>query len=128
MQEFRTHQVDNGLLAIWNTAGISAGGPVTLRLVIFGPDNPYTEEVDPITLDARVPVNLLAPTATPTTTPTATATPTDTPPSTVTASATPTVIIIQLPSATPTIPAATPTPSSTPEATPTDTPTAEATP
>jgi 1A family penicillin-binding protein len=127
VQEFRTHQVDNGLLAIWNTDSIGAGGPVTLRLVIFGPDNPYTEEIDPITLDARVPVDLLAPTATPTTTPTATATPTDTPAATVTASATPTVIIIQLPSATPTQ-EATPTPSSTPEATPTDTPTPEATP
>ncbi|MGW8319169.1 MAG: PBP1A family penicillin-binding protein [Candidatus Promineifilaceae bacterium] len=104
VQELRTHIVDNGLLARWDTTNLE-GGPVTIRLTIFGPDNPYTGDFDPVALQAQVPIIVLEPTATPTPTPTdtptptQTATPTNTPTITPTGTATPTLT----PSATPTL-------------------------
>lgn len=97
VQELRTHQVDNDLLARWNTLAAEPG-PVTLRLLVFGPDNPYTNEYDPISIEARVPILVIEPTPTPTPTATETPTPTDTP------TATPTLT-----------PSPTPTPTNTPE-------------
>ncbi|MGD2077901.1 MAG: PBP1A family penicillin-binding protein, partial [Chloroflexota bacterium] len=43
IQEVRTHQVDNNLLARWNTLDAQPG-PLTFRLLVYGPDNPYTNE------------------------------------------------------------------------------------
>ena len=104
--------VDNGgLLANWDTNLTNHSGLVTVRVIVFGPDNPYTPESDPVTREGRVFLNLLAPTPTPTPTATMTPTPTQTPEptSTPTMTATP-----GLPTATPTfefiIPTLTPTP------------------
>lgn len=108
IQERRQQQVDNNLVGRWDTGSISFSGPVTIRLTLLGSDNPYTEDNDPVTLEARARVTLIQPTATPTATPTETPTPT----STVTTSATPS------PTA-----SGTPTPTSEPEATATSTPT-----
>lgn len=83
-------------------------GPIMLRLTLIGPDNPYTQGVDPVTLETRLPLTLLQPTATPTATPTPTSTPTATP----TATATPTIT----PTASPT-PTITPSPVITPTVT-----------
>ncbi|MDT8307163.1 MAG: transglycosylase domain-containing protein, partial [Anaerolineae bacterium] len=117
--DLRTTQIGDGQLALWETGRTSYSGPITLRLTVFGPDNPFTEEEDRVTAEARVLLELLQPTATPTPTATATATPT----ATATATATPT------PSATPTatepVPTATPTATSEPEATATPSPTPE---
>ncbi|MCI0644868.1 MAG: PBP1A family penicillin-binding protein [Chloroflexi bacterium] len=121
VQGLQTHQVEDGLLALWDASAVS-GGALTIRVLIFGPDNPYTAEPDPVSLEARAPVFLLEPTATPTTTPTVTATPSQTPTATATGTTAPT--------ATPTIeiipPTATATPTSPlpeePTATPTDMP------
>jgi membrane peptidoglycan carboxypeptidase len=77
-----TQPVENGELGVWDSASVSFGGPITLRVLLFGPDNPYTEGFDPVTREARVLLTLLEPTATPT--PTATTTPTATATSTVT--------------------------------------------
>lgn len=116
VQERRGNTVDNGLIAVWDTSDINTSGAVTLRVLLFGPDNPYTLEDDPAQAEQRLPLILLQPTPTPTATPTETPTPT----------ATPTV--------TPTLPATeTPTPPATATATPdapenTATPTATATP
>jgi 1A family penicillin-binding protein len=93
VQELRTHQVDNDLLARWNTL-VAEPGPVTIRLRVFGPDNPYTNEYDPISIEARVPVLVIEPTPTPS--PTATETPTPT----ITPSATPTLTPSPTPTAT----------------------------
>jgi hypothetical protein len=106
VQELRTHQVDNNLLARWNTLAAEPG-PATLRLLVFGPDNPYTNEYDPISIEARVPVLVIEPTPTPTPTATDTPTPTDTP------SATPTLTPSATPTATSTPEAKTPEPSAT---------------
>jgi 1A family penicillin-binding protein len=102
IQERRPEAVEDGRLAIWDTSNIENFGNITLRVVIFGPNNPYTPEDDPVRLEARMPLTLLEPTATPTATPTETGTPTQTPTATSTAepSSTPTEIPA---SATPTI-------------------------
>lgn len=100
VQERRDSIVENNLLALWDTGGITSFGPVVVRVRIFGPDNPYTPENDPVSLERRVQLNLLKPTPTPSPTPTSTPTPTTTP----------------TPTATPTV---TPTESPTPTATPT---------
>ena len=85
---FQQFAVENSLLADWDTTRIDNAGPVTLRLIISGPDNPFTSEHDPVTMERRVLLTLLQPTATPTPTPTETPTPTATP--TPTQTATPT--------------------------------------
>ncbi|MCB8942506.1 MAG: PBP1A family penicillin-binding protein [Ardenticatenaceae bacterium] len=105
VQERRPEAIEDGRLALWDTSDINQAGDVTLRVVIFGPNNPYTPEDDPVTLEARVPLTLLEPTATPTTTPTETPTPTQTPTTTSTAvpTETPTETPTVAPSATPTI-------------------------
>jgi 1A family penicillin-binding protein len=126
VQEMRTHMVDNNLLAIWDAADI-AGGPVTIRVIIVGPDNIYTEEEDPVRLEARVLVLLLEPTATPTPTPTETPTPTTTPTATSTSTPSPTPTTTHTPSPTPTASATsepTPTPRGTPISPTTPIPTA----
>jgi membrane peptidoglycan carboxypeptidase len=99
VQELRSDPVTDGQLGTWDTGNVSVSGPVTLRLTVFGPDNPYTDAQDPVTAETRITLTLVQPTATPTPTPTETPTPTITP-------------------------TASPTPSSTPEltATPTSTP------
>lgn len=102
-------QVEDGLLAQWDLSTNDAYGPLTLRLIIVGPSNPYTPEDDPIMQEARVTVILLEPTPTPTPTATETPTPTETPTITPTPTAT----------ATPTL---TPTPTATAAATATPTP------
>jgi penicillin-binding protein 1C len=105
VQALRQQPVENNLLALWNASDVAAG-PVTVRLVLFGPDNPYTPDYEPVTLEARVPLGLLEPTPTPTATPTMTPTPTETPLPTETATPTPT----SAPTATPSpVPTATPT-------------------
>jgi 1A family penicillin-binding protein len=123
VQELRTHTVDEQLLARWDTEGIE-GGPVTIRLIIFGPDNPHTAEDDPVSLEARALLILVEPTPTPTSTPTETATATETPTETATGTATTTPTQTATPSPTST---ASPTASSTPM-TPTATPTVTPTP
>jgi membrane peptidoglycan carboxypeptidase len=102
VQERRPDAVEDGRLATWDTSEVEDSGNVTLRVIIFGPNNPYTPEDDPVRLEARMPLTLLEPTATPTATPTETGTPTQTPTATSTAepSSTPTEIPA---SATPTI-------------------------
>jgi 1A family penicillin-binding protein len=126
VQELRTHTVENDLLAIWDTTQAD-GGPATIRVVIVGPDNNYTEEEDPVRLEVRVLLLVLEPTATPTPTPTETPTPTHTPTATSTTTPSPTPTITLTPSVTSTDSASlenTPTPGSTPLSTPTPIPTA----
>lgn len=93
VQERQSNPVDAGRLASWETSGIQQFGAITLRVVIYGPDNPYTPDNDPVSLEARTLLTLLeptpTPTPTPTETPTATATPTETATFTPTATATP---------------------------------------
>jgi hypothetical protein len=109
-------------LAVWNTDDINEAGVYTIRATVFGPDNPYTPENDPVSRETRLTVTLLEPTATPTATATATALPTATP----TQTPTPTQTAVVIPTDTPTIeaypppvePSATPeSPTATPEAT-----------
>lgn len=130
VQERRGNTVENGLIAEWNTTEISYSGPATLRVVLFGPDNPYTPEEDPIQYESRVLLTLLAPTATPTPTPTHTPTPTTTP--TTTPTNQPTVTTTPLPevTATPTNTPSTDLPTPLPSPTPTEPipPTSTATP
>ena len=82
--------VDNGWLANWDTTQVNSSGPVTVRLLIYGPDNPFTAEHDPVYLERRTLLNLVQPTATPTPTPyrypdaDKTPTPTETPTATAT--------------------------------------------
>ncbi len=81
IQERRNTPVENGLLATWDTSTLTPGsGPITIRVIVFGPDNRFTAEIDPVTFERRVMLTLLepTPTATPTSTPTPTATPTPT--------------------------------------------------
>ena len=61
--ERRQTPVENDLLATWDTGTASAAGPVTLRVLVFGPDNPYTPDADPASVEARVPVSLFDPEA-----------------------------------------------------------------
>ncbi|MCL4869467.1 MAG: PBP1A family penicillin-binding protein [Anaerolineae bacterium] len=120
-------QVDNGLLASWDTSTIP-GGPLTIRLLIYGPDNPYTPEEDRVTLESRVRLTLLQPTGTPTPTATATETATPTPTGTATAAATgtptPTETVIFTPTPSPTVTATETSPVPT-VVFPTNTPTPE---
>jgi membrane peptidoglycan carboxypeptidase len=121
IQDRRTEQVENGLLATWDVADNSYDGPATIRVMIFGPDNPYTPEDDPITKEARVLLIKKEPTPTPT------ATPTETPTATSTTTVTPTPTATLVPPVTPTagitpsptVGVETPTP--TPELLPTET-------
>jgi membrane peptidoglycan carboxypeptidase len=121
VQDMRTHQVENNVLALWNTLDAEPG-PVTFRLIVFGPDNPYTNENDPVTIEARVPVLVIEPTPTPSPTPTETPTPTATP------SPTPTFTPSPTPTATNTPEPTTPGPTATPTATEIAPPTETATP
>jgi hypothetical protein len=119
VQERQSNPVDAGRLASWDTSGIQQFGPITLRVVAFGPDNPYTPENDPVSLEARTLLTLLeptpTPTPTPTNTPTATATPTATPTDTPTPIATKAETTPVLPTITlPPTPAVTPSPEATP--------------
>jgi hypothetical protein len=131
IQSHTLQPVTDGLLARWDVTE-REGGPVTIRVIIFGPDNPYTAENDPVTMEARVPIEIVAPTATATPTPTNTTTPTATPTTTETPTTTltpnPTETTAATPTQTPTPvvipPTATPTEEPLP-ATPTDTPTPE---
>ena len=142
IQDWQPAPVENGLLGRWD-AGDLPGGPITIRLLLTGPDNPYTPDNDPVILETRIRLQLLEPTATPTPTPTNTPTPTETPTptststSTVTPSSTPTVTPGVTPTVTPTVKATiagtdTPTPppaaTETPAPLPSDTPVATAAP
>ncbi len=113
----RAAPVNNAQLGIWQTERTSYTGPITLRLTVFGPDNPYTEGEDRVTAEARVLLELQQPTATPTptSTATATATATATPTTTGTPTMTPTITLTPTEAATAT---------ATPEPTATETPTA----
>jgi hypothetical protein len=119
VQELRSHQVDNNLLARWNTLDAEPG-PVTFRLTVFGPDNPYTNEFDPVSIEARMPVLVLEPTPTPSPTPTETPTPTDTPSPTPTLTPSPTPTATNTPEPTATATATTAGPPPPPTATPTE--------
>jgi len=99
-QDIRSHMVDNDLLARWDTSGLP-GGPATIRLTIFGPDNPFTDEYDPVQLTSRVQILVVEPTATPTPTPTDTPTPTNTPTPTSTSTPSPTGTTTPTPTITP---------------------------
>ena len=83
--------VENGFLTEWDTKLVNSEGPVTLRLLVFGPDNPYTPEDDPVMLEKRNLLTLIKPTATPTSTPTSTPTATLTPTATATSQPTETL-------------------------------------
>lgn len=115
-------QVQNGLLASWDTTTVAYSGPLTLRLTVFGPDNPFTAEDDPVSIESRLLLSLVAPTGTPSPTPSETPTPTETPSISPTPSETATAVIIVLtPTETPTLtPIASDTPTATPE--PSETP------
>jgi penicillin-binding protein 1C len=130
VQALQGQPVENNLLALWDASDIPAG-PVTVRLILFGPDNPYTPDYEPVALETRVPLGLLEPTPTPTATPTITPTPTETPAPTETATPTatpsPTLTPTSSPTAVPTA-TATPAPLETPTVMPSETPTPEATP
>ncbi|MEZ4518473.1 MAG: hypothetical protein R3C44_17195 [Chloroflexota bacterium] len=115
IQDRRSEVVQGGQLAVWDSASISYDGPVTIRVVVYGPDNPTTPDFDPVTAEARTVVLVRQPTPTPTTTPTETPTPTMTP----TATLTPLPTATALPTETP-VPTVEPT--VPPEATPTATP------
>jgi penicillin-binding protein 1C len=117
VQALRQQPVESNLLALWDASDVPAGA-VTVRLLLFGPDNPYTPDYEPVIIETRVPLGLLEPTPTPTATATATPTPTETPTPTQTPMPTETAV----PSPTPTI-SPTPAPTLTPTPGPTDTPT-----
>jgi hypothetical protein len=106
--------VENGLLASWDTSTLNYAGPLTIRVLLFGPDNPTTPEEDRAIVGERVTVTLLEPTPTVTPTATETATPTETPTATST----------NAPTGTPTpTTQSTPTETAVPTETPTSTPT-----
>lgn len=132
---FKSSPQPGGELGELNLNTIGQSGPVTIRLVIFGADNPYTQENDRVRKEQRVTINVDAPTLTPTSTaqPTATNTPiptrtpvpipTDTPEPTATATQAP----VESATATP-IPPPTDAPTEAPTAVPpTIEPTEEAT-
>ena len=100
IQDMRSHMVDNDLLARWDTSELP-GGPATIRLLVFGPDNPFTSENDPVMIETRVEIIVLEPTSTPTSTPTLTPTPTETPTPTTTPSPSPTGTSSATPTSTP---------------------------
>ncbi|MBE2224873.1 MAG: hypothetical protein IAF02_25255, partial [Anaerolineae bacterium] len=110
VQERRGEQVENGLLAIWDVLTNEYDGPVTIRVTILGPDNPYTPDNDPVSLETRVLLNKKQPTPTPTPTPTETPTASVTPTPTATTTAEPSVTpTTEIPTATVETPALTPT-------------------
>ncbi len=114
VQERQDISVENGLLASWDTSTLNYAGPLTIRVLLFGPDDPTTPEEDRAIVGERVTVTLLEPT--PTATPTATETPTPT--------ATPTATSTNEPTGTPTpTTQSTPTETAVPSETPTITPT-----
>ncbi|MCB8917390.1 MAG: transglycosylase domain-containing protein [Ardenticatenaceae bacterium] len=122
IQGDQPNPVENQLLGRWDSSQVGQVGPITIRLLVFGPDNPYTPENDPVSLEARVPLMLLQPTGTPTATPTET--PTPTPTGTATETPTPTGTATSTPTPTPTGASEEPTPTPTPEPVlPTPTPT-----
>lgn len=106
IQERRPEAMQDGLLAIWDASQVAYSGPVTIRVIVFGPDNPFTADYDPVQIESRSVFNLLAPT--PTVTATATETLTATPTATPTETASPTPTITETPTATPTLPVSTP--------------------
>ncbi len=115
IQDRRSEVVQDGPLAVWDSAAITYDGPVTIRVVVFGPDNPTTPEFDPVTTEARTVVLVRQPTPTPTMTPTMTPTPTETPTATPTLLPTVTATPTLPPTLEPTLPAdATPTATATP--------------
>ncbi|MGB1251905.1 MAG: transglycosylase domain-containing protein, partial [Candidatus Promineifilaceae bacterium] len=92
---YKSERQSGGLLGVWNTNVVGQGGDVTLRLTVFGADNPYTGGVDRARKETRIVVRLLQPTAQPTNTPPPTATPvppTAVPPTAVPATTVPTVV------------------------------------
>ena len=99
----QTNQIEDNVLASWDTSPI-AGGPIAIRLIVYGPDNPYTPEDDRVTLEARVPLMLMAPTETPTPTSTPTETPTVSPTPSLTPTMTETPLFTPTPTATETLP------------------------
>ena len=115
-QERQDISVENGLLASWDTASLNYAGPLTIRVLLFGPDNPSTPEEDRAIVQERVTVMLLQPT--PTVTPTPTETPTATATPTVTSTNEPTATVTATTESTPTE-TAVPTETATPESTPT---------
>ena len=130
VQERRPEAVENGLLAVWDASQVNYSGPITIRVITFGPDNPFTPDFDPVLKEGRTVFNLRQPTPTPTTTPTTTptATPTGTATPTITPTPTATTTGTATPTATPTLPvtlppitpeAPTAEPSLTPELSPT---------
>lgn len=123
VQERQDIGVENGLLASWDTSTLNYSGPLTIRVLLFGPDNPSTPEEDRAVMEERLTVMLLepTPTATPTATatssPTATATATATTEATATQSPTPSASASATTESTPVetaVPVESPTPSSTP--------------
>ncbi|MBP6788160.1 MAG: transglycosylase domain-containing protein [Candidatus Promineofilum sp.] len=131
IQERRPGAVQDDVLAVWDTTQIDYSGPVTIRVIVFGPDNPNTPENDPATKEGRTVVNLVQATATPTETPTETPTPTATgtaiPTATPTLPPTATLPATAAPTLTPTAPATQP-PTVEPTLPPTATATQEAIP
>jgi len=125
IQERRAEAVQDGLLAVWDASQVNYSGLVTIRVIVFGPDNPFTPEFDPVLHEGRTVFNLQQPTPTPTTTPTETPTATPTGTATPTITPTPTATATAPSTATPTVPAPTETPTPLPEA-PTAEPTTEA--
>ncbi|MCA9981591.1 MAG: hypothetical protein KDD89_12175, partial [Anaerolineales bacterium] len=104
--ERQGNPVDNGVLFRWDSNELTGrgigSGAMSVRLLVFGPDNPYTPELDEVSVAAQVPFTLLEPTPTPTETATPTATPTNTPFPTLTLTPTPTIGATATPTATPT--------------------------
>ena len=88
VQEPQNISVENGLLASFDTTTLNYSGPLTLRVLLFGPDNPTTPEEDRALIEERITFTLLQPTPTTTPTATATATATTTPTATVTSAPT----------------------------------------
>ncbi|MDJ0753812.1 MAG: transglycosylase domain-containing protein [Ardenticatenaceae bacterium] len=87
VQERRNTPVNNGSLFEGDLSEIATGA-LTLKVILFGPDNPFTPEEDPITQELLLPLTVLEPTPTPTSTPTETPTATATATITVTPSPT----------------------------------------
>ncbi len=112
----RRGPVSNGSLFRGDISDRVEGGPFAIRVTIYGPDNPFTPENDPVRKELILPLTLLQPTPTPTSTPTETPTATTTVTPSPTASVTPTLPATATPTMTPTAAPATATP--TPEAPP----------
>jgi penicillin-binding protein 1C len=129
IQARRQEPQPGGLLGLWDPSTTS-GGPMAIRLTVFGPDNPYTPGFDEVSAEISVPLNLVQPTVVPTSTPLPTPTPPLPPTPTVTPTISPTPTPGVVPSPTSELP--TPTPTATPsptdgpppeDSTPTPTPT-----